>query len=116
MKYQGGCHCGNIRFEVDGDLQQVMECDCSICSKRGALHWFVPRTKLNLLTPETNLSTYTFNKHIIKHRFCAICACAPFGEAVNPKTGEPTAAVNARCIEGAPLSELKVTPFNGRDI
>jgi len=28
MTHSGGCHCGRIAFEVDGDLAQVMECNC----------------------------------------------------------------------------------------
>lgn len=35
--YPGSCHCGRIRFEVDADLDHVRSCDCSICTKRGAL-------------------------------------------------------------------------------
>ncbi len=46
MSYKGGCHCGRIAFEVDGEIQELMECNCSICSKRGYLHFFVPRDKL----------------------------------------------------------------------
>lgn len=69
MKYKGSCHCGQVAFEVDGELKQVMDCNCSICSRKGSLLWLVPRDKLRLLTPEENLSTYTFGKHLIKHRF-----------------------------------------------
>ncbi len=54
MTYKGGCHCGRIAFEVEGNLEQVMDCNCSICTKRGYLHWFVARDQLNLLTPESD--------------------------------------------------------------
>jgi hypothetical protein len=43
MNYKGSCHCGQIAFEVEGELAQVADCNCSICSRMGALHWFVPR-------------------------------------------------------------------------
>jgi hypothetical protein len=33
--HAGGCHCGSVRFEFDAELGQVMECNCSICSKTG---------------------------------------------------------------------------------
>jgi hypothetical protein len=114
--YKGGCHCGRISFEVEGDIQGVMECNCSICTKRGYLLWFVPRAELQLSTPESNLSTYTFNTHTIKHRFCSVCGCAPFGEGANPKTKEMTAAVNVRCLEDVDLQQLKKTPFDGRSL
>lgn len=37
MNYKGGCHCGRIAFDVEGEIDQVMECNCSICTKRGYL-------------------------------------------------------------------------------
>ena len=113
MIYQGSCHCGRISFEVDGELGEVMECNCSHCSRKGYLLWFVPREKLRLATPESNLATYTFNKHVIKHHFCPNCGCAPMGFGNGP-SGAPTAAVNARCLEGVELSTLKRIPFDGR--
>ena len=116
MTYTGSCHCGQIKFEVEGTLDSVMECNCSICSKQGALRWFAPREQLKLLTPEANLSTYTFNKHAIQHHFCAKCGCVPYGEGLNPKTGAAMAAINARCIDGVDIAPLRVTKFDGRNL
>ena len=113
MAHKGSCHCGYIAYEVEGDFDEVMECNCSICTKKGYLLWFVPRQKLRLTTPEGNLGTYTFNKHAIKHYFCPVCGIHPFGEGVAP-TGQETAAINVRCLEGVDLPGLKVKHFNGR--
>ena len=115
MIYQGSCHCGRIAYEVEGTLEQVMECNCSICSRRGALLWFLPRAQLRLATPEADMSTYTFNKHKIKHRFCSKCGCAPFGEGADPK-GNLMAAVNVRCLEDVELSKLTIKSFDGRKL
>lgn len=115
MNYVGGCHCGKVPFEVEADLQQVTECNCSICSKRGSLLWFVPRANLRLITPEENLATYTFNKHKIKHHFCSKCGCAPFGDGTSPE-GDAKAAINVRCLSDVDLSVLKVNHFDGRKL
>jgi hypothetical protein len=115
MKYKGSCHCGQIAFEVEGTIKGVMACNCSICSRKGSLLWFVPRDKLRLLTPAEQMSTYTFNKHKIKHRFCPTCGIHPFGEANDP-SGKPTAAVNARCLEGVDVASLVVKHFDGRSL
>jgi hypothetical protein len=114
MMYKGSCHCGEITFDVDGDLQQVVECNCSHCSRKGYLLWFVARDKLQLKTPESKLATYTFNKHVIRHHFCPTCGCAPFGFGTGP-TGAPTAAVNVRCLTDVDLSALKRVPSDGRN-
>jgi hypothetical protein len=113
MIYKGGCHCGQIAFEVEGELTQVTGCNCSICSRMGALHWFVPRDKLLLLTPESALATYTFGTETIRHHFCPRCGIHPFGEGTDP-SGNRKAAVNTRCLEGVDLSSLSVMQVDGR--
>lgn len=114
MKYLGSCHCGQIKFEVEGTLASAMACNCSICQRKGSLLWFVPRESLKLLTPEANASSYTFNKHVIQHRFCPKCGMHPYGEGTGPK-GKSMAAVNIRCLENIDLDSIAVTHFNGRD-
>ncbi|MGQ0444260.1 MAG: GFA family protein [Beijerinckiaceae bacterium] len=113
MLQKGSCHCGRIAFEVDGDVSQVMECNCSHCSRKGYLLWFVARQQLKLDTPEANLSTYMFNQHVIKHHFCGVCGCAPFGFGTDPK-GQETAAVNVRCLPNLDRSKLEVAQYDGR--
>jgi hypothetical protein len=111
--YTGSCHCGRIAFEVEGTLEGAMACNCSMCQRKGILMWFVPREHLKLSTPEANVSTYLFNKHVIKHRFCQVCGIHPFGEAPSPN-GDPMAAVNVRCLDGVDLASVPVTDFDGR--
>jgi hypothetical protein len=115
MTYQGSCHCGQVKFEVEGDIAQVMECNCSHCSRKGYLLWFAPREKLKLLSPEDKLATYTFNKHVIKHHFCPKCGCATFGFGTDA-SGTATAAVNVRCLEGVEPSKLKILSVDGRSL
>src|SRR5579875_986050 len=92
MRYHGSCHC----------------------SRKGYLLWFVPREPLTLATPEQDMATYTFNKHVIEHRFCPNCGCAPFGLG-NAPDGQAMAAINVRCLEGVELAELKRVPVDGRN-
>jgi hypothetical protein len=113
MIYRGSCHCGRVAFEVEGEVDSALSCNCSICSRKGSLLWFVPRERLKLITPEHDASTYTFNRHVIKHRFCPTCGMHPFGEGVDPK-GNAMAAVNLRCLEEFDFSRVPVTEFNGR--
>jgi hypothetical protein len=115
MTHRGSCHCGRIAFDVEGEIAQVMECNCSICSRRGYLLWFVPRAQVRLATPESDLATYTFKTHRVRHHFCPTCGCAPFGFASDEK-GNAQAAVNVRCLEDVEPSSLKVVHFDGRSL
>lgn len=113
MQYKGSCHCGQIAFQAEGEIKDVLSCNCSICQRKGSLLWFIPRPNFKLLTPEKAMSTYTFNKHFIKHRFCPKCGIHPFAEAAD-KQGNPMAAINVRCLEGVEPTSFPVKPFNGR--
>ena len=113
MKYKGSCHCGKITFEVEGEMNGATACNCSICSRKGSLLWFVPRDQLRLLTAEQDIASYTFNKHAIKHRFCSVCGIHPYGEGTDPQ-GRRMAAINIRCLDGVDLEKIPVQRFDGR--
>ena len=110
----GSCHCGAVRFSVDGEIDQAIECNCSHCSRKGFLLWFVPRAALEMISGADTMSTYTFNRHVIQHRFCATCGCQPFGLGQMPD-GAEMAAINLRCVEGIDLDAIKRVQVNGRE-
>ena len=112
MNYRGGCHCGRIGFEVEGQLDEVSECNCSICTKKAYLHWIVAPDCFRLLTPRANLATYTFNTHTAKHYFCPVCGVAPF---YIPRSDPDKIDVNARCLEGVQLDQLQLRRFDGQN-
>jgi hypothetical protein len=113
--HKGSCHCGRVAFEVDGEIDGAMSCNCSICQRKGSLLWFVPHDRLRLLTPDDAASTYRFNKHVIAHRFCPTCGIHPYGEGTDPK-GNRMAAINIRCLEGIELESIPVKKFDGRSL
>jgi hypothetical protein len=115
MQYKGSCHCGQVAFQAEGEIKEVLACNCSMCQRKGSLLWFIPREKFKLLTPEKDMNTYTFNKHFIKHRFCPKCGIHPFADA-SDKSGKPMAAINVRCLKGVEPTSFPVKEFNGRAI
>ena len=115
MKYDVSCHCGKVAFEFEGEVKDVLACNCSICQRKGSLLAFMPYSALKWKSGEKEASTYTFNRHVIKHRFCPTCGMHTHGEAKDPK-GIPTAAVNMRCAEGVDLATFNVKHFDGRSL
>ena len=51
MQYEGSCHCGQIAFVVEAaePITDALDCNCSLCRRRGGLLWFGPREALRLL-------------------------------------------------------------------
>jgi hypothetical protein len=111
--YQGGCHCGKVRYEVTTGLDTVISCNCSHCQAKGLLLTFVPASQFRLLSGEGELGLYQFNRRIIRHLFCNGCGVQSFARGTAPD-GADTVAINVRCLEGVELSDLKLTPFDGR--
>jgi hypothetical protein len=110
MTYEGGCACGAVAFEADGEIGKAMACNCSICRPKGYLHWFVPETAFRLKTDDAALGTYTFNTHRLNHRFCQTCGVSPFVQ------GPGTVAVNLRCLPAVDLEGLAIEPFDGASL
>ena len=109
--YEGACHCGQVRFRVRTDLSRVVDCKCSICTKKGILHLIVDPAQFELTQGRDALSTYTFGTRIAKHTFCATCGIHPF---YMPRSHPDKIDVNVRCLEGVEIADLKVTCFDGR--
>lgn len=114
--YAGSCHCGGIAFSFESaPITEGMECNCSICRRKGGLLHFVPAAVFTLKTPRENLATYRFNKKIISHHFCPTCGVFPFGEGEHPP-GNPMVAVNLRCVDGLDPGAVKHNFFDGAAI
>lgn len=111
--YTGGCHCGKVAYQVEGEIDQAIDCNCSMCQRRGGLLWFVPRSAFALKADPADLGTYHFNKHSIDHHFCKHCGIASFSQGTMPD-GTAMTAINIRCLEGVDLKSVKVIPVDGR--
>jgi len=110
--YQGGCHCGKVRFEVIATLDSVVDCNCSICTKKGFLHLIIEPTQFRLLTPDVQMALYQFNTKTAKHYFCPVCGVHSY---YIPRSHPDKIDVNVRCLEGVDLHTLTIQPFNGRE-
>lgn len=111
-RYSGGCHCGRIRFEVEGDLREVIVCNCSICSKTGYLHWTVEPEQVRLLSEPDAWVTYRFLTGTSQNRFCPTCGISPFRV---PRSDPDKITVNVRCLDGVDTSQIAVRRFDGRN-
>jgi len=112
MIYQGGCHCGAIRFEVEAPEDvEVEDCNCSICRMTGFQHLIVPRSRFHLRSGADAITTYRFNTGVAQHQFCRICGVKPF---YVPRSNPDGVDVNVRCLDMPPRS-LRIVAFDGRD-
>lgn len=119
--WRGSCHCGAVRFEVEGEFDHVRECNCTVCLRRGALIVRVGADDLNLLTPMGALATYRWGSRTAVDYFCRSCGILPFRRPSHPSPEEAAAgavpfegwSVNARCLEGLDVLALPRERIDG---
>ena len=110
MKYIGSCHCGAVKYEIEAPEELVcQDCNCSICSKSGYLHYIVPKSRFRMLQGDDQLLTYTFDSAVAKHKFCKICGIKSF---YIPRSNPDGYDINVRCLDPQPTS-LTIEPFDG---
>ena len=111
--YTGGCHCGEVRYETTADLATVMGCNCSICTKLGALWTFVKPEQFALRSGEDCLTEYRFNTKTVQHLSCNVCGIESFVRGKMPD-GTDVVGINVRCLDGLDVGALTVKPVDGR--
>ncbi len=105
---KGSCHCQRVQFEVelDNGLEKLRRCNCSLCSKKGAIIASVPLAKLKITKGVDSLSLYQWNSKIAKHYFCSNCGIYTHHQ----RRSDPTEfGFNIACLEG-------VNPYEFTDI
>ncbi len=111
--HRGGCHCGRVRFEVEAPAEiDVIDCDCSICSKLGYLHLIVAKERFKLLSGEDALSNYQFNTGTAKHLFCKVCGIKSF---YVPRSHPEGISVNARCLDEGTVQGMAIRRLDGKN-
>ena len=113
--HTGSCHCGAVRYEVETDLEEVLECNCSHCYRKGFQLVFVAPDKFTLKQGEDAVGQYLFNRHNIRHSFCATCGVEPYARGKGPD-GSQMVAVNVRTLEDVEPWTVVTTRFDGRSL
>jgi len=71
--HQGSCHCGSVHFRATLDCDEAVVCDCSICTRKGAIVVRIAEEDLELESLLDAMGVYSFNSHVAKHYFCPRC-------------------------------------------
>lgn len=109
---EGGCHCGRVRFRARVDLDELSQCSCTMCVKKGILHLPIFPPDFELLAGRDALTVYTFETRNAQHPFCRHCGVHAF---YIPRSQPDKVTVNARCLDDIDNPSLKPSrSFDGR--
>lgn len=112
--HNGSCHCGAVRFTVElPDELSGTRCNCSICSRKGAVTVYAPLAALTVTQGADHLSCYSFNTGVAKHHFCSKCGIHCFHQT---RSFPDKYGVNVACLEGiSPYDFAEVPVVDGRN-
>ena len=105
------CHCGAVELRVDlsDGLNTASRCDCSFCSRRGAVVATATLDGVRVVKGADKLSLYQWNTNTAKHYFCSNCGIYTHHQR---RSNPNEFGVNVACLEGvnpAQLSEVEWT-------
>ena len=95
----GSCHCKAVEFEVDliDGFENIRRCNCSLCSRKGAVMAGVTLDRLRVTRGADVLSLYQWNTKIAKHWFCSVCGIYTHHQ----RRSDPRQyGYNVGCLEG----------------
>jgi len=82
--YQGSCLCGEVGYEIHGEIHNIVCCHCSECRKAQgsayATNGVVAETDFKILSGEHLLTSYTPSPGYIK-LFCSRCGSPIFSKS-----------------------------------
>jgi hypothetical protein len=119
MPLKARCHCGATQFEVTHVPEWVSDCNCSFCSKRGALWAYYAPDQFKLTTARDRVSTYQWGGYFGEHHHCGVCGCGTYSEFPSFENGvvnydDPKICLNARLFEDFDLAAVPVRKADGK--
>jgi hypothetical protein len=114
IEASGGCHCGAVRFRFTLPVAEVelLDCNCSICSRTGFLHLIVPHSDFELQTPRDALTSYRFGTGAAEHLFCGTCGVKSFYQ---PRSHLESWSVNFHCLDTGHAIVPVIRSFDGQN-
>ena len=111
---RGGCHCGAVRFEalIREPRPELLDCNCSMCSKTGFLHLIVPHEDFTLVSGEEALTSYRFGTGQADHLFCQQCGIKSYYQ---PRSHPEAWSVNYRALDDDHGLDVTIRKFDGQN-
>ena len=109
------CHCGAVEAEInlEGELQKVLRCNCSICKRKGAIMSMVKNEDFKIIKGEDKLTLYQFHSKVAKHYFCSVCGIYTHH---NPRSARAMTGFNLGCVDEVNIDDIKeIAFFDGKN-
>lgn len=87
MHMNGSCLCGKVKFKIDGLLQNIANCHCSMCRKfhGAAFGTYGTAVSLNWVSGEELIKIYKSSEKA-ERGFCSNCGSSIYYKPANPNS------------------------------
>lgn len=107
INYSGSCHCEKVKWSYPLKLESVTTCNCTLCSRYGAL-WAYGYLDEGI-TVDGETQKYSRGSKTNSFNFCGVCGCLAYYMANSiDKDGRRRIAVNTRMISDPNLIADKI--------
>ena len=103
---EASCHCGAVRMEIASAPEEVTDCACSICRRKGALWAYYSPKQVRIIPPSGATAIYMWGDRELEFHSCKVCACSTHWSPVD-KTYDRM-GVNARMMAPEVLGAARV--------
>ena len=115
MILQGHCHCEAVKWNLNGPVEGVTACNCTVCSRYGALWAYGYEGEEITVTGEAK--TYARGRQNLSFHFCGNCGCIAYWRLNKvDENGKRRIAVNVRLVDDPKkISDIPIDHFEGLD-
>jgi hypothetical protein len=109
----GTCHCGQVKFQFDGQPDGATACNCTVCRRYGTL-WAYDYADEGIHV--SGATTAYVRGRAIEFHFCPSCGCVAYWLArETDEAGRRRIAVNLRLAEPGDVAAIPIDHFDGLD-
>ena len=112
VSIQGFCHCGQVGFELSAEPKHLVDCNCTVCRRLGALWGHVDTTHFRRLGDGKTIRYLQGDQTLSQHT-CANCGCTTHWEGEGQYADR--SAANFRMCEPELLARYEIRRFDGFD-
>ena len=107
------CHCGKVTLVLNAAVDEVGECNCSICRRYAALWAYFSPDQVQLTAADTEF--YCWGDQEVEFHRCKTCGCLTH-YITTDKCSEAIFAVNMRLADTQVLSDIRVRKIDNASL
>ena len=109
---KGTCHCAAIRIELSELPRFLIDCNCSICRRNGALWALYEAASVRVSGHPEHTTEYIWGAKTIRTLLCSTCGCVTHWEALEARPNSRL-GVNIRNFDLGHIEAVPIRRFDG---